>query len=249
MPTSAQSLCWHVARIFTIGVAVAVATIATAVEAMACGPDGYVYAGGVAAPVRAFGIRAIVTSVGPVSVRAGHVAGWLGVGGPRQGPGRANEWLQVGLSDFRNQKSESLYYEVAVPGARPAYHLLAARLPIGRPVELEVLEISSRPNWWRVLVDGSPKTQPIYLPGSDHRWAPIVTAESWNGAPSAPCTNTFLYRFQSIRIARSRGGGWRPLEHALSITYSTTRVRGSAAASFLAAGGAPALRVLASMKS
>ncbi len=46
------------------------------------------------------GISASLSSLGTPVVESGHVAGWVGVGGPGQGPGGANEWIQVGLNSL-----------------------------------------------------------------------------------------------------------------------------------------------------
>src|SRR5439155_674310 len=50
--------------------------------ALACGTGGYSYAG-VASSSHAFGIGATVTPLAGFNVLSGHVAGWVGVGGPR----------------------------------------------------------------------------------------------------------------------------------------------------------------------
>jgi hypothetical protein len=42
--------------------------------------------------------------------------------------------------------------------------------------------------------------------GSSGRWAPIATAESWNGA--RPACNAFGFRFEDVSI--SYRGSWRP---------------------------------------
>jgi hypothetical protein len=208
--------------------ALAGAALAAAGSALACGPGGYVYAGE-ASTSRAFGIRAVVTPVTAASVRSGHTAGWVGVGGPGAGPSGADEWLQVGLSAFPNQTDYDLYYEVMVPGGEATYHQLSAHVSVGKSVDVAVLEIRRRPNWWRVWVNGVPRSQPMFLPGSDHRWAPIATSESWDGGNGGPCTNAFLFRFDRVRLAGARGGGWRRLTSSVSIgdPNQTVRRRGA----------------------
>ena len=57
-----------------------------AAEAFSCGNGGYSYAG-VGAPAHAYGIGASITPLPAFNVLSGHVAGWVGVGGPGQGPG------------------------------------------------------------------------------------------------------------------------------------------------------------------
>jgi hypothetical protein len=215
-------------------------------SALACGAGGYSYAGvGVTAP--AFGIGATVTPLGRFDVVHGHVAGWVGVGGPRQGPNGTNEWLQAGLSGFPELTGNDLYYELMLPGRQPTYHQLAANLPMGKAARFAVLEMRGRPNWWRVWLNGSTASQPIYMPGSHHRWAPIATAESWDGGTAGQC-NGFLYRFHQVSIAEAPGGGWQPLVRGYTITGSTTRIeRSSTKGAFLAAEGDVALRTLASL--
>jgi hypothetical protein len=224
---------------------VVAAALIGASHALACGTrDGYSYAG-LASSAPASGIGATVTPVGPFRVVAGHVAAWVGVGGPGEGPKGADEWLQVGLSGFPSAGGVDVYYELALPNAAPAYHQIASGLPVGRAASFAVLEIRSRPGWWRVWLNGAPASPAIYLPSSHGRWAPIATAESWDGGTGV--CNGFLYRFDSVSIARAPGGGWQPLTGASPISGTSTRVRQSTGtASFLAAEGLDALRLLAS---
>ncbi len=51
-------------------------------------------------------------------------------------------------------------------------------------------------------------TKPVYFRGSSGRWAPIATAESWNGG-RASC-NTFAFRFERVSVSYGAGGSWRP---------------------------------------
>jgi hypothetical protein len=226
-------------------VAVVLAVLAAAPAALACGSGGYSYAG-LAAPAHAFGIGAVVTPVGAFDVKAGHVAGWVGVGGPGQGPGGSDEWLQVGFSGFPGLVSSNLYYELTLPSGQPTYHEIATDLPFGQPMRVAVLEMRGRMNWWRVWVNGSAASQPIRLPGSHGRWSPIATAESWDGGTGGTC-NGFLYRFNGISLANVPGGGWHQLLNGYTISSSVTRIQQqSGNASFLAAEGDDALRSLAS---
>jgi len=227
---------------------VIVAALLGATRAFGCGTaDGYSYAG-LASPSHAFGIGATVTPVGPFNILAGHVAGWVGVGGPGQGPNGPDEWSQVGFSGFPSLTGSDLYYELTLPSGQPTYHQIAANLPIGQTTRFAVLEMHARPNFWRVWVNGSPASQPIYMPGSHDRWSPIATAESWDGGTSGQC-NGFLYRFDSVSIAHAPGGGWQPMSgSAMAISSTTTRVRRSGSkGAFLAAEGDDALRMLASV--
>ena len=212
--------------------------------AVACGTAGYSYAG-VASSSHAFGISATVTPLPGFDVRSGHVAAWVGVGGPGQGRNGADEWLQVGFSGFPESSGNDLYYELALPGRQPMYRQLASNLPIGKPARFAVLEMHMRPNVWRIWVNGAAVSKPIYLPGSHGRWAPIATAESWDGGSAGAC-NGFLYRFGGISIAGVPGGGWHELARGYAIgSWATRLLRNAREPSFVAAQGALALRTLA----
>ena len=212
--------------------------------ALACDAGAYTYAG-VAGDTTVAGVRATVTSTGDgFDVLAGHVAGWVGVGGPGQGPGGSDEWLQVGLSAFPQWSGNDLYYEIALPGEPPTYHRVSASLDYGSRVRVAVLEMRGRANWWRVWVDGSPVSTPIHLVSSHGRWLPIVTAESWDGNTSA--CNAFLYRFDGISVARRPGGLWAPLWATRPIDDANTTVVQQARGRLDAAGGVLGLRALAS---
>ncbi len=227
---------------------VAAALGVSAAPAMACGSDGgYSYAG-VSAQTHAFGVRAEVTPLNGFDVVSGHVAGWVGVGGPGQGPGGRDEWLQIGLSGFPGSTTSDVYYELTVPGANPSYHQLATALPVGRAVRVAVLEMHNRPNWWRVWLNGAPASDPLHLPGSHDRWSPIATAESWDGGTGGAC-NGFLYSFKGVSIAGSPGGGWRSLAQAYDITGPSTKLRrADANGAFLAAEGDTAIRSLSGVR-
>lgn len=218
----------------------------SAASAFACGSGGYSYAG-LSATSPAFGIAATVTPLGGFNVLNGHVAGWVGVGGPGQGPNGADEWLQVGSSGFPELTGNDLYYELALPNKQPTYHQLASDLPMGKSSRVAVLEMDGRSNWWRVWLNGSPVSNPIYMPTSHGRWAPIATAESWDGGTAGTC-NGFLYRFHRVSIAQAPGGGWRQLLSGQPINSSMTRIqRSTPNGSFLAAQGDVAFRTLASI--
>jgi hypothetical protein len=226
--------------------AVGVVALGGAARASACGSGGYAYAG-LGAPQPAFGISATLASVGAFPPLHGHVAGWVGVGGPGQGPGGTDEWLQVGLSAFPGVPGSDLYYELALPSHGPVYHQIAGNVPAEKRVKVAVLEMRHRADWWRVFLNGHAVSKPIRLPGSYERWMPIATAESWDGGTGGAC-NTFLYHFRRVRIAHAPGGGWRRLSGAYPIRSSATRVRRSRGGdAFLAAEGARAIQLLRSL--
>jgi hypothetical protein len=217
-------------------------------SALACGTGGYTYAG-VAASGHAYGISASITPLSAFSVVSGHVAGWVGMGGPNQGPKGTDEWLQVGFSGFPTAAGSSLYYELTLPNQAPAYHEIASGLPAGKTQRVAVLEIGGRPDWWQVWVNGKAVSTPIHLPSSHGRWAPMATAESWDGGTGGNC-NGFLYRFTAVSIASAPGGSWKPLVGGYPITSPTTRLaRGTSSPSFLAAEGPLALRTLSTFSS
>jgi hypothetical protein len=235
------------ARTSSLPLAAAVAVLAALVgtpRAFACGSNGYSYAG-LGAPDPAFGISATLTSVADFDVRDGHVAAYLDVGGPGQGPGGTNEWLQIGLSRFPGATGSDVYYEVALPRRFPTYHQLVTGLPTGTAVRLAVREIYKRPNWWRVWMNGSAASNPIRLPDSHGRWGPIASAEGWNGGTGGACS-PFLYRFNRIQVASRLGGSWHPLSGGLTIRDAATRIR-RRRAGFLAAEGRAALQLLPSV--
>ena len=174
--------------------------------ACAQGDGGYTYAGSQATHV-GHGVRAIITATRTPSVTAGHVAGWVGVGGPGEGPNGTDEWVQVGLASMPGLPSV-LYAEITKPGRAPNFQVLEDEVPFGESRDVAVLEIANRPGWWRIWVSGNPASGPIHLRGSSDRWQPIATAESWNGG-QATC-NRFGFRFERVSVSYGGGGSWRP---------------------------------------
>ena len=168
--------------------------------------NGYTYAGHQAS-VAGHGVRATITPSRSLTVASGHVAGWVGVGGPGQGVNGEDAWLQVGIASVEGT-APYLYAEFVRDGRQPQLLLLdeSVRTDIGRRVA--VLEMSAQPGWWRVWVDGRPATKPIHLRGSSGRWAPIATAESRSGGGSA--CNEFAFRFERVSVSFGGGGSWRP---------------------------------------
>ena len=155
------------------------------------------------------------------------MAGWVGLGGPGQGPNGSDMWIQAGLASVPDLGT-FVYAEIARPGRTPQLIPLENDVPVGKSRRIAVLEMSKRPEHWRVWVDGSPATKPIYLRGSSSRWAPIATAESWNGGQVA--CNRFAFRFERVSVSHGRGGSWfafRPGSHFRDGSY---RLRQLAAA-------------------
>jgi hypothetical protein len=195
--------------------ALAVATLfgvaAAATTGRPCGTDvagngGYTYAGHQATH-RGHGVRATITVVRAPEVAAGHVAGWVGVGGPGQGVNGEDAWIQAGIASVPGVEP-FLYAEITRGGRYPKFILIEDAVPIGQTHNIAVLEMSRRPGWWRIWVDGDPVTAPVKIRGSSARWAPIATAESWNGGEVA--CNRFSFRFERVSVSYGGGGSWRP---------------------------------------
>jgi hypothetical protein len=218
-----------------LGAAVAAAWAGSAGSAQAgtrtCVND-YSYAGFQSAN-RGHGVRATLAALQRPQVHSGHVAAWVGVGGPGQGPNRSDQWLQVGMSAFSDGNT-SLYYEFATGGRLPEYVEVMPNVPSNKRLRVAVLEMSKRPGWWRVWVGRNPVSPPIHLPGSSGRFEPIATAESW-GAGSRAC-NAFTYRFDKLGVAGARGGSWRRFVQAHRFLDPGYRVMASSpsASSFVA---------------
>ena len=200
----------------------------------ACGRTDYSYAG-FDSPWRAFGIGARITALSTPHVISGHVAGWVGLGGPGLGPHGSDEWIQVGLSaDDVTNNINQIYYEVTWPWAGPIYYPVKNVQP-GVAHRVAVLEMAHRSSWWRVWVDGRAVSKPIHLPASHGAWWPEATAESWNGGNTGVC-NTYAYRFTNVRIARGPGGAWRGLGRGSRYQDPGYHVEGGPSR-FLAASG------------
>ncbi len=170
------------------------------------GSQGYAYAGHQATRV-AHGIRATITPTSPPRVAAGHVAGWIGVGGPGQGANGETLWVQIGVASIPDTPT-MVYAEITRGGKEPVFLPLVKGVKVGESHRVAVLEMSGRPNWWRAWLDGKAVTEPILLENSSSRWKPIATAESWNGG-QAVC-NSFGFRFDGVGVAGTPGGSWRP---------------------------------------
>ena len=88
---------------------VGAATTASAGRACLSGAraGGYSYAGHQAA-YRGHGVRATIMLTRAPSVDAGHVAGWVGVGGPGQGANGGDAWIQAGVASVPPPELEVL---------------------------------------------------------------------------------------------------------------------------------------------
>jgi len=218
------------ALVGALAVAALVGASTTASASRACvsagGADGYAYAGH-QATYRGHGVRATITVTGSPSVESGHVAGWVGVGGPGQGPSGEDAWIQAGIASMPGMEP-FLYTEITRPGREPQFLLIEEGVATGRSHRLAVLEMSGRTGWWRVWVDGQAVTDPVRLRGSSGRWAPIATAESWNGGEAA--CNSFAFRFERVSVSYGGGGSWRPFVSGHRFLDGSYRLRDLAAA-------------------
>lgn len=201
-----RTLCALACAIAAVASLAAASTSAgTARESAAL--SGYTYAG-LRANTNANGIRATITALRAPRVASGHVAGWIGVGGPGQGQNGADAWLQAGIASTSDRR-RFVYAEVTRPGAAPRL-IRVTGLEVGASHRIAVLELPGRPGFWRASVDARPATPPIFLPGSTGRWAPIATAESWGGGQ--PVCNDFAFRFERVAVLRRGEGGWTTFE-------------------------------------
>jgi hypothetical protein len=199
--------------------------------AHACGSSGYSYAG-ISSRDRVSGVSAKLTSLAAPTVQNGHVAGWVGVGGPGLGPHGSSEWIQVGYSGFPGLRVGSLYYEVALPGSSPRYYEVSSNIHQGAKHRVAVLEVGHRHGWWRVWVDGRAVSRPYRLPGSHGAWRAIATAENWGGGTRA--CNLYSYRFDRVVVAHQAGGTWRRLNAVYRIQGGDNRLLLSSSSSFVA---------------
>jgi hypothetical protein len=169
-------------------------TASPARAAAICGSGTYAYAG-FDGRSPSTGVSATIAQAGPLQVSNGHVAGWIGVVDASTG----SAWLQVGMSALPNATTSAIYYEVAVPGQAPVYHLVKASVTPGVAHRFAVLEQPWNPGTWVVWVDGAPVGGPISLPGSHGRWSAQALGESWAGTASGAC-NKYAYAFGNVSL-------------------------------------------------
>ena len=192
-----MSISYSIRRLFLAAAAIAAAACAYGAPARAaaiCGEGTYAYAGFDGRGTTR-GVSATIGQAGPLQVRDGHVAGWIGIVDPNTDAA----WLQVGLSAMPNDTSSAIYYEVAFPGQKPTYHLLRSDIAIGESHRFAVLEVPHRPSWWRVWLDGRPVTVALHLRGSHGRWSAQALGESWAGTASGAC-NSYAYSFGDVSL-------------------------------------------------
>jgi hypothetical protein len=212
-----------------IGTAICIA--AAAPNALACGSAGYSYAG-VSSRTTVSGVSADLTSLAAPAVQNGHVAGWVGVGGPGLGPHGSTEWIQVGYAGFPGRSLGSLYYEVALPGHTARFHEVSTAIQPREHHRVAVLEVAHHTNWWQVWVDGKPVSRAYHLPGSHGAWRAVATAENWGGGTDA--CNLYSYRFDHIAVAERPGGSWTALTAVDTMRQGDNRFLAASPSSFVA---------------
>ena len=214
-------------RIVLLAGVLTLASAFFAPAALACA-SGYSYAG-LYSSSKASGVAATLTMLEAPNIPSGHVAGWIGVGGPGLGPHGEDEWLQVGLASFAGSTQGHLYYELAQPGHQPQYTELASGIQPGEKQRVALLELPFARDSW-VVVSSAGLAGPFYLPRSHRAWAPIATAESYSD--SAAC-NRYAYRFGGVQLARPNGS-WHDLRHGLELQDPGLSLRRHGASAFSA---------------
>jgi hypothetical protein len=168
----------------------------------ACGTAGYSYAG-IQTLHAERGLAATITPLRQWHVTSGHIAAWVGVGGAGMGAGGQDEWLQIGIAVLPGGTSE-VYYEVTLPGAKPAYTSVE---PVTTDDSHRVGVVERSPNVWQAYLDGHAVSPQFTLPGSHSTWAPMATSESYDGGFTT--CNAYSFRLQSIAYAAK--AGWFPV--------------------------------------
>ena len=201
-----------------------------AVPAASCSPKPYAYAG-LVSNVPAKGIAAVVTTIAAATVPSGRVAGWIGIGSPKAGPGGQAEWLQTGVNTQAGIGS-ALYAEITQPGRPTRYLTLASAVIPGSSYRLAVVELPGKPDTWHVLVNGKVATGPINLPGSS-AFRPMAMGESGKG--DSPKCNGYGYRFDQLRIMTN--GSWKALTAGSVLSDLGYKVTDRTKAGFTAVSG------------
>jgi hypothetical protein len=150
------------------------------------------------------GIKVSLTNMRTPDVNEqGHVAGWVGVGGPGLGPHGTDEWVQVGYAGFAGGNTQ-IYYEVTQPNLPPQYHQVDANVSLSAKNVMAVSEM--KPNAWQVSVNGEPVSPLVSLPGSHGKFTPQAIGETWNGGTTI--CNSYAYAFRNVQVAPQPGASW-----------------------------------------
>jgi hypothetical protein len=184
----------------------------------------------------ASGIRVDLTNAISPDVGAGHVAGWVGVGGPGLGPNGTDEWVQAGYAGFTGGETQ-LYYEVAQPNVPPKYHQVMASVAPNAKNLVAVSEVES--GAWQVSVNSKPVSPVIALPASHGKFSPQAIGETWNSGTTV--CNAYAYGFGNVQVAATPGGAWAAGKTGYRWQNKQQQLLNTAADSFLtrsATGGA-----------
>jgi hypothetical protein len=149
------------------------------------------------------GIRVSLANMVTPDVGEGHVAGWVGVGGPGLGPNGTDEWVQVGYAGFPGGNTQ-LYYEVAQPNIAPKYHLVLPSVAPNAKNLMSVTEVKS--DAWQVSVNDKAVSPVIALPASSGKFPPQAIGETWNSGTTL--CNVYSYGFGEVQVAAKPGGSW-----------------------------------------
>ena len=101
------------------------------------------------------GVRAVVSPTMAPAIAAGHVAGWIGVGGPGQGPNGETMWLQTGIASVPGMGT-LVYAEITRPGRHPQFVSLVENVEPQQSFRLAVLEMAHRPSHLAGLAERPP---------------------------------------------------------------------------------------------
>jgi hypothetical protein len=171
--------------------------------------SGYSY-DGAQSPVVAGGVSASIRISGRTAVEAGHVAAWVGVGGPGLGPGGSSEWLQAGIA-YDAGGAPALYYELRRPQDKTSTYVALAPVAPGEAHSIVVAELPGQADVWAVAIDGVRVSAPASLPGSHGAFRPVATAESWDGGVSGVC-NRYSFDFANVSVRAETGRTWQPFD-------------------------------------
>ena len=156
----------------------------------------------------------------PPTVISGHVAGWIGVGGPDQGANGQTLWLQVGVASIPDMLT-MVYAEITRGGQDPVFVPLVQNVQVGESHKVAVLEMSGRPNWWRLWLDVSSRLIPWAAAELDETVVPHRDRRVVERRPGG----MQLVRLPLRRRRRRRGD--RPVRGTRSPPASSSRIAAS----------------------
>ena len=171
--------------------------------------SGYSY-DGVQGSSRTYGVGTTLTLQRPSDVTVGHVAAWIGVGGPGMGPGGSDEWVQAGIV-HEEDGTDALYYEYKRPGDADATYVWLQEAVPGVAYSLFVYERATQRDAWRVMLNGVKVSDPIVLPGSHGAFQAVATAENWDGGVAGSC-NLYNFDFSNLAVRSQFAGAWQAFD-------------------------------------